>query len=331
MSERRARGGGVVGRGGGNRCPAFTEAEINNYLTIMGEVVPIGPMEWGIVVERHKELYGAKNRDMTSLRRKFNSIANTTAPTGDPNIPENVSLAKDVMRAIEIKIVSGEISHNDLGIDGEFDEENADVDGNHLLDDLQRNDIIPPPALNNRMYVPQTPPAAPYQAYLAAGSVTRPPFLANRSNRKITADDYYQQMMISRLERQELEEQERERRRLEREERMAELELERRERDRRTEIEKLQKEKEREDERKERAEDRRAQAAMMNMFMIAIMGRSVSANKRNLDKENKEDKEDNIVWVAITYKTYWKEYYNILSSIFYKTMLVHIRITLTSI
>jgi hypothetical protein len=37
------RGGG--GQGGGNQGPAFTEAEINNFLEIMGEVVPIGPLE----------------------------------------------------------------------------------------------------------------------------------------------------------------------------------------------------------------------------------------------------------------------------------------------
>jgi hypothetical protein len=52
-----------------------------------------------------------------------------------------------------------------------------------------------------------TPAVAPYPACLASGTVTCPPFVANRSGGRITADDYYQQMMISRMERQELEEQ----------------------------------------------------------------------------------------------------------------------------
>jgi len=39
-------GHGGGGRGGGNGRPAFTEAEINNFLEIMGQVVPIGPLEW---------------------------------------------------------------------------------------------------------------------------------------------------------------------------------------------------------------------------------------------------------------------------------------------
>jgi len=60
--------------------------------------------------------------------------------------------------------------------------------------------------------VPQMPAVAvaPYQAYLATGSMTRPPFVANHSSGKFSAEDYYQQMIMSRMERQEIEEQERE-------------------------------------------------------------------------------------------------------------------------
>ena len=80
----------------------------------------------------------------------------------------------------------------------------------------QQNSI--PPALNQRLMVPQQQqqPIAPYQALLAAGGVARPPFVASRSAGKLSAEDYYQQMLLSRMERQEMEEQERERRRIER-------------------------------------------------------------------------------------------------------------------
>jgi hypothetical protein len=73
--------------------------------------------------------------------------------------------------------------------------------------------------------------------------MTHPPFVTNcAADGKITADDYCQQMIISRMERQE-----QEWHHLEREERMAELDLEWRERDWRMEFERLQKEKDRED------------------------------------------------------------------------------------
>jgi len=40
----RGGGHGGGGQGGGNQGPTFTEAEINNFLDIMGEVNPIGPL-----------------------------------------------------------------------------------------------------------------------------------------------------------------------------------------------------------------------------------------------------------------------------------------------
>jgi hypothetical protein len=137
--------------------------------------------------------------------------------------------------------------------------------------------------------LPQTPAGvAPYQAYLARGTITHPPFVVNRSGGKITADDYYQQMMISRMERQELEEQELEWGQLEREERMVELDLEQRERDQRMEMETLQKEKGQEDERKERAEGRMAQASMM-----AMVGRYFSAEESPTKKMMRSRLKDN--------------------------------------
>jgi hypothetical protein len=60
-----------------------------------------------------------------------------------------------------------------------------------------------PLGLNNCVMLPQMPAVAvaPYQAYLVTGSVNHPPFVANCS-----AEDYYQQMIMSHIERQEKEE-----------------------------------------------------------------------------------------------------------------------------
>jgi hypothetical protein len=104
--------------GGGNRGPAFTDYEINNFLDIMGDDMPIGPLEWALVVDRHKVLFGNKNRDMLSLRHKFNALAGTTPPTGDAVIPPLVQKVKDAQRAIKIKMDSGGVGIQDLGIDG---------------------------------------------------------------------------------------------------------------------------------------------------------------------------------------------------------------------
>jgi len=70
--------------------------------------------------------------------------------------------------------------------------EGAQLHNNFLCNDL-------PVGLNNRMMVPETPAVAvaPYQAYLATGSMTRPPFVANCSAVKFSSEDYYQQMIMS--------------------------------------------------------------------------------------------------------------------------------------
>jgi hypothetical protein len=147
--------------------------------------------------------------------------------------------------------------------------------------------------------VPQVPqqqqqPIAPYQALLAAGGVARPPFVASRSAGKLSTEDYYQQVLLSRMERQETEEQERERSRIEREERLAKLELQRLERERRLEDERRERDRDRErdEERKERAEERKAQRDMMNMFMMAFVGRSMSSDDSPAKKKRETKSDD---------------------------------------
>jgi len=254
------------------------------------------------VAERHRELFGAKNHDVKSLWCKFNAIANMVPPTGDPNIPAYIQLAKDIMRAIKVRMDSGDVVAGDLGIEGvdDFEEEEeepaAGDDANNLLEEFNGDDLVGelpnnqqpegaqlrnhllcndlPVGLNNRIMVPKMPAVAvaPYQPYLATGSVTRPPFVANCSAGKFSAEDYYQQMM------QEIEEQGREHHRAEQEERLAELEIQRQEREQKLEEEKRQRECDREEERREQAEERKAQREMMNMLMMGMVGCSMSGD-----------------------------------------------------
>jgi hypothetical protein len=244
-------------------------------------------LEWGVVAKRHSELYGAKNCDVMLLGHKFNAIANTVPPTGDPNIPAYIQLTKDIMWEIEIRMDSWDAVAEDLGIEGveDFEEDteagDAGDDRSNLLEEFneqelvgelhnnqqpevvqQRNNMLCndlPVGLNNQLMVPQTPAVstAPYPAYLATGSMNQPPFMANHSAGKFSSEDYYQQMIMSQIERQEIEKQEREWRRAEREECLAELEIQRQERKRRLEEEKRQREHDQEDERKEQAEERK--------------------------------------------------------------------------
>jgi hypothetical protein len=94
-------------------------------------------MERGIVAKQHNELFRAKSWDITSLQHKFNSIANMTSPTGDPNILGYVLVGKDVMQAIEIKMESEDVAQGDLGI-ADFEYEARTEDRSNLLDESRR-------------------------------------------------------------------------------------------------------------------------------------------------------------------------------------------------
>ena len=58
----------------------------------MEQIVPIGPDEWDLVLGQHSISF--PSQDVDSLRRKYHSVARKSIPTGDPNMPEKVRLAK---------------------------------------------------------------------------------------------------------------------------------------------------------------------------------------------------------------------------------------------
>lgn len=85
----------------------------------VAEVLPISSAGWDRVAELHQEVYVIENRTADSLKRKFNEVCRKPAPTGDPNVPEDVRLAKHV-RQIIVRTVNASTGTNH---DDEDDEE----------------------------------------------------------------------------------------------------------------------------------------------------------------------------------------------------------------
>jgi hypothetical protein len=98
---------------GNGRGASYSDEEVNDFLCLMLEIAPIGPYEWEQVVEEHKEKYEHLNRDKESIRRKYKSLANQWIPTGDPNCPPLVYLAKKVQREIKRKSDCGDMESED--------------------------------------------------------------------------------------------------------------------------------------------------------------------------------------------------------------------------
>ena len=92
----------------------------------MDSILPIGPDEWGSVLELHSEEY--PGRDVDALRRKYNVLHRKKCPTGDPNIPWEVKLSKDIKYKIGGKTSLG-------GGEEEYDLETNSFSGPGVLGD----------------------------------------------------------------------------------------------------------------------------------------------------------------------------------------------------
>ena len=105
----------------------YTQEETETLLSCIDEVVPIGPQEWENALHKHQALFPDTDRDVASIRRKFNKLQSTRIPTGDPNCPPLVRQAKRIQRNIEEKMdAQEELEEEELG----FPSSDVDCDGN---------------------------------------------------------------------------------------------------------------------------------------------------------------------------------------------------------
>ena len=104
----------------------YRRDELMNLLTVMEAVVPIGPIEWDEVLDQHSTLF--PGRDVDSLRRKYTTLHRKKIPTGDPNMPPEVRLAKRVKYAISDKAELGDGGREfDLMSDDDGEDASAEV------------------------------------------------------------------------------------------------------------------------------------------------------------------------------------------------------------
>jgi hypothetical protein len=116
---------------------------------------PVGGSDWQLLAEEHSkhETYRNYNRDGKSLRRKYQQLARTKAPTGDPNIPEHVTLAYKLKAAIADRMELGKGSE-DLDLDevsylSDRDEDNVADDVNVAADNPTQNEMPQKECLDN--------------------------------------------------------------------------------------------------------------------------------------------------------------------------------------
>ena len=107
----------------------YTQEETETLLSCIHEVIPIGPQDWENVLQKHYEKFPETDRDVTSIRRKYNKLHTARVPTGDPSCPPLVRQAKRIHRDIEEKMdAQEELNEEELGFPSSDAEDNVVVD-----------------------------------------------------------------------------------------------------------------------------------------------------------------------------------------------------------
>eukprot|EP00536_Pseudo-nitzschia_multiseries_P013673 jgi/Psemu1/35988/gm1.35988_g len=81
----------------------YSRREVMELLYTLKAILPVGPEDWAQVGLIHNDNFPDTNRSVENLRRKYNGLYRKQIPTGDPNCPKDVKLAKRVKYLIKCK------------------------------------------------------------------------------------------------------------------------------------------------------------------------------------------------------------------------------------
>ena len=110
------------------RGVVFTLRERLHLLDTIADELPVTSVAWDRVAEIHSERYDVERRTGESLKQKFNELCRKPAPTGDPNIPEDVCLAKHIRQIIVRSVNASTGDNEDEDDDFPSDDEGMDFD-----------------------------------------------------------------------------------------------------------------------------------------------------------------------------------------------------------
>ena len=78
----------------------FTATELDCFLDIVEDTMPLSATHWENVAATHLARYPETGRNVGSLKRKFKELHSKRVSTGDPNCPPAVLRAKRLKQAI---------------------------------------------------------------------------------------------------------------------------------------------------------------------------------------------------------------------------------------
>ena len=125
----------------------YSDDEVHFLLSSVRSRLPIGPEEWKLVENDHKEKFPEVERSYGSLRKKFNSYANARIETGSPNCPPEVREAKRIVELIkqDADIIAFNNASNDLHEDIEATAPHNEGTAPRVSEENENENVVNPP------------------------------------------------------------------------------------------------------------------------------------------------------------------------------------------
>lgn len=175
---------GLQGRGRN-----YSAANTKHLLDLVEEIEPCGFDEWNEISMKYNAHFGGKageNRSGEDLKNKFKALKAIKKPTGDPSCPPDVRRAKQLQKALEVRmdvqaLDSGdeidednndggninEINPSDYGTEAQYDGD----DGNEefQFDDINLQGDYPEPSTDNQTTGPSSCSSVPPKSKASSG------------------------------------------------------------------------------------------------------------------------------------------------------------------
>ena len=110
---------------------SFTKAETTTLLKAIEQVLPIDAEGWNEVHDIFNSIHSPQG--VEGLKRKFNKLTNKPVPMGNPNMPEDIKLAKSIKGKLFRRSRSTNLS------DEEEEEEEEELDDDNIAEPINEN------------------------------------------------------------------------------------------------------------------------------------------------------------------------------------------------
>ncbi len=127
----------------------FSREELDSFLDIVEEILPISATQWEHIAEMHNSRHPDKGRSVDSLKRKFKELHIKQIPTGDPlGKPSSIcSMVLTKMKSMPMGLVmrrvrgmplrGGDESREENGEESSSSSEEDDIQNSYEGDDFK--------------------------------------------------------------------------------------------------------------------------------------------------------------------------------------------------